>query len=351
MDRPSSPKLLTSLPIVLFAALILFSHPAKAQTSGYAIKKQKTVTGWDRACTYYNITHTGLGIISPNAFVNGSNLSAVNWKSAEGKMNNYKWEWKVNESYEKPVYKRVCNPWNETVANGTNTTVITHSNCTRKLDHNETRYKTSWKEHPSIANLFGGSSQLVRLCGDVEVGETENGWGYSIYHAVNFNGNIYPKMTWWNESWARKRNVTFTEQSGNDLTNYPVETTLYIEDEKVQSDCDDVRVISPSGNEIEFNNSVCNSTYNTTHTEVGMVHKINVSASSTANYSYYYNNSNATQSAKEVSYNDAWYNFWDDFEDGVLKGGWTVDKNNCPVTLNGRERNSECDINRNHMPV
>ena len=54
------------------------------------------------------------------------------------------------------VYKRVCNPWNETVANGTNTTVITHSNCTRKLDHNETRYKTSWKEHPQSRTFLEG---------------------------------------------------------------------------------------------------------------------------------------------------------------------------------------------------
>ena len=118
---------------------------------------------------------------------------------------------------------------------------------------------------------------------------------------------------WWNSTWKYRRDVTFTEQSGNDLTHYPMESTLYLEDTHVQTDCDDVRPIAPNGNEIEFN-STCNSGYNTTHTQVNLTYKINVSASSTVDYSIYYDNPDAAQSAKEVNYSEAKYNFYDYFQ-------------------------------------
>jgi len=321
MVRASS-KLLAYLPIVLSAALILFSHPARAQTSGYTIEKQKTVTDWDRACTYYNITYTGSATIPLNAFVNGSELSAVNWKSAKGKMDSYKWEWKVNESYEKPVYTRVCNPWNETAANGTNTTTITHPNCTRKLDHYETRYKTSWKEHPSIANLFGGGSQLVRLCGDVEVEETKNGWGYSIYHAINFNGNIYPKMTWWNTSWSYRKNVTLTGSYGGDMWKF-----WFNHEGHANSDCSDIRVVNSTGQiprgqagypyEGAKENLFAIRNCNSTHVQIlTRLPYWKLSKGETTDYQVYYGNPNA--GFANSSWKGVFYRFQETFEDGDM---------------------------------
>jgi len=124
---------------------------------------------------------------------------------------------------------------------------------------------------------------------------------------------------WWNATWKYRRNITFTEQSGNDLTNYPVGGYWIEHGGHAQPDCDDVRVISPSGDEIKFNSTLCNSTH------VKLVHKINVSANSDVDYQVYYGNPDATQSAKEVVYDrvNPAEGMEDTWEDGNANG-WVV---------------------------
>jgi len=137
--------------------------------------------------------------------------------------------------------------------------------------------------------------------------------------ALNIDGVQFDP--WWNSSWKYKKDVTFTEESGNNLTNYPVEYWLKHEG-NAQADCDDVRVISPSGTEIEFNSTSCNSTH------VKLAHKINVSSSSSAKYSVYYGNPDATISSKE-HHSDRYDDWKDSFEDGdyTYYPNWTANDN------------------------
>ena len=57
-------------------------------------------------------------------------------------------------------------------------------------------------------------------------------------------------VSWWNETWAFRRNVTITERSGSAQTEYQVPITLdtatLISHEKMQPDCGDIRIIGPN---------------------------------------------------------------------------------------------------------
>lgn len=103
---------------------------------------------------------------------------------------------------------------------------------------------------------------------------------------------------WFNSTWLYYKNATITEAAGDNITNGITDVWL-THDNKVMSDCSDIRVVSTAGAETKFYATGCNST----HAHVYM--QYNVSASSTAVYSIYYGNTTAVASTSQASFGAA----------------------------------------------
>ena len=131
-------------------------------------------------------------------------------------------------------------------------------------------------------------------------------------------------FAWWN-NWNYRVPVNVTEQSGSDLTNFQVkivmDTASLISDGKMNSDCSDIRIVDsddstelPYWIETENSSEACNTTTTAIWT------KLNLTASSTKTIYVYYGNSDATSESNGSAVFDA----FDDFNDGVISGDWTV---------------------------
>jgi hypothetical protein len=142
----------------------------------------------------------------------------------------------------------------------------------------------------------------------------------SIIQTISVYGS---EKSWWNTDWEKKRICTISELSGNDLRDYPVNitmnTALEISEGDMNSDCSDLRVINETSmKELEFSILYPNSE-NTVITT-----KLNLTAGSVVDDVYvYYRNSDA--SAVNISFNDAFYEFWDDFERIDIWDKWGSD--------------------------
>jgi len=90
---------------------------------------------------------------------------------------------------------------------------------------------------------------------------------------------------WWNNDWQFRRRINITENSGYDLTDFPVEAT-FEHNGHAQLDGDDIRVID-DGTEI----SSCITAINNTHAT--FMFEIDVLASSTKSLYIYYGNPSA----------------------------------------------------------
>ena len=123
--------------------------------------------------------------------------------------------------------------------------------------------------------------------------------------------------TWWNSNWQYRRNITVNNtQNSNTLTDYQilvtVDTQSLISDGKMQSDCDDIRIIdSDDTTELPF--WIQNGTCNSLDTKIWV--KLNISASSTKTIFLYYGNS----SVSSVSNGTNTAEFFDEF------GGTSLD--------------------------
>ncbi|MFH0986847.1 MAG: DUF2341 domain-containing protein [Candidatus Micrarchaeota archaeon] len=111
---------------------------------------------------------------------------------------------------------------------------------------------------------------------------------------------------WWDTSWGYRQPVILTEQAGFTISDYPV-TFLLNHSGLTNSGCSDIRVII-SNQSVPFGIRNCNST----HAEIAV--KANLTGRGNASLYIYYNNSSQTAPAN-VTWNDARYNFWDDFND------------------------------------
>ena len=95
-----------------------------------------------------------------------------------------------------------------------------------------TKYKQEWRE-PNKMNwmkLEEGEHNRFKVVSDIGTNNSVSGsvlFEYSydtgIFGVGTISGSFTIDPAWWNSSWGAYKNVTFTEQSGNDLTNYPVE--------------------------------------------------------------------------------------------------------------------------------
>jgi len=113
---------------------------------------------------------------------------------------------------------------------------------------------------------------------------------------------------WWDSSWAKRRKITITENSGNDLTDYQLEITV-AHDADMQPDYDDLRFIDSSHNELNYwieDDTVDPATVWVKIPSIPM-------SSTTTVYMYY---GNALASA--VSDPDATFVFFDSFENDIV---------------------------------
>jgi hypothetical protein len=69
------------------------------------------------------------------------------------------------------------------------------------------------------------------------------------------SSNTSNQSNWWDSSWGKKRTIRITENSGNDLTDYPMyftfDTKSNISAGYLQIDCDDIRVVDDASNQID----------------------------------------------------------------------------------------------------
>ena len=133
---------------------------------------------------------------------------------------------------------------------------------------------------------------------------------------------------WWDSNWKYRIPITIDNtQNPNTLTDYQVlitiDTQTLISDEKMRSDCGDIRFSypNPDGTEIEIPYWI-ESGCNTPNTKI-WVKVPYIPASSYATIYVYYGNPSATSLSNIAST----FYFGDDFDDGVLNPAWTFTNN------------------------
>lgn len=135
---------------------------------------------------------------------------------------------------------------------------------------------------------------------------------------------------WWNDGWYYRKAINIENSSGSDLTDFQVSisvgTSELIANNKMQSDCDDIRILDKDGqilpHWIEENNPGCNSPDGDTKI---WIKASSFPASDSTIYLYYGNNS--TNNVENG--NDVFLEF-DDFNNSSTIDNWIQESN--PVT-------------------
>jgi hypothetical protein len=123
----------------------------------------------------------------------------------------------------------------------------------------ESRHREVFRQFvPSDRVLQPGESVLVRISGSKVPTTGEN----NVDWRLSFMG-FEPDWAWWNGSWAYRKNITVTDNSGGALTdyqvNFTVDTQTLISGGKMQSNCSDLRFVNSSGAELKYYiESACN---------------------------------------------------------------------------------------------
>jgi len=158
---------------------------------------------------------------------------------------------------------------------------------------------------------------------------------------------LIPKIgfSWWNEDWSQKKQIYIQEESGNKLINYPVNLTIdtksLIFEGKVKEDCSDIRIIDEKTNKnVNFSILNCNSS------KTSLIFRVNISSEEQKSDFYVYY-SNPTSFSQNSSFNDIFYELWDDFSgenNQILNlNKWTV---SCVI---GNCSQVYCDIYSNYL--
>lgn len=126
------------------------------------------------------------------------------------------------------------------------------------------------------------------------------------------SGKAAAQADWWNTDWEYRKKVTITEESGNELTDYPLVFT-FAHDGNARSNCDDIRVVQ-NGAVLPYSKKEC------AGSSVTLAVKQDLPSSNTTSFYVYYGNPDADSAAAD--WNEVRYNFYDDFEDGTLD--WTA---------------------------
>ncbi len=122
---------------------------------------------------------------------------------------------------------------------------------------------------------------------------------------------------WWDPDWTKRKKITITENSGNDLTSYPVEMSISY-DTDMNTDFSDLRFIDPQGNELDY---WIEEKIDGDSTTV-WVETLEIPADSTATVYMYYGNTGASSNSNP----EETFVFFDSFEDdtpGNEPSQWT----------------------------
>jgi len=213
--------------------------------------------------------------------------------------------------------------------------------------HKETNYKNSWRETELSNNqLADRRNFLEKILGlgpdkksipqnfkvkkstgqsyEISGGETQY-FKAEIQFPINSSGEFYIEAIgdksgyglldpWWDSNWLYKKPITIT-YSGSALTDYQIkivtDTQSLINGGKMQSDCDDIRMIdSAEGSEDELNYWIESGTCGTASTRIWV--KLPSITGNKTIYMYYGNDS-----APNASNGSDTFVFFDDFETGI----------------------------------
>lgn len=147
---------------------------------------------------------------------------------------------------------------------------------------------------------------------------------------IEFGKGIW---AWWNSTFLYRQNITIYEQTGLNITLYPISFT-FNHGGNVTNECIDIRAVREL-EELEYAIQNCNST----HVDIALQTYLNGLSNNTI--SIYYNNSLAE--AKNQSWNDIIYNLYDDFDDNSLNSQkWNCVSGSCIesgtiITLSGSD--------------
>ncbi len=326
--------------ILFFTTISLLSttlNQITAQNSSEGLKFLYSDISLTHACSYYEIYSKDI-----KKDLKTFDISKI--KEIYGKLKEISIEVLLNESYNVsiPIYG-TCYQLVE--INSTNQTCeeigclyynSSYCNCSYSciIDYkNETRYRNVWRTYKKYS-VDKGELKLkeekefdkekfpkvddwyqVRVCGNYDFEYTPNGWGVTIDHIPEFQGTVYTEFTWWNASWTYRKRLNFTEQSGNNLTNYPI--IFWVNHEgHANSVCSDIRIASETSEIDAFGLRNCNSTH------VELVIKVDISANSYNDTWYVYYGNNTPVNFVNSSWNDVRYNLFDDFEGSALSSIW-----------------------------
>jgi len=120
---------------------------------------------------------------------------------------------------------------------------------------------------------------------------------------------------WWDASWTKRRKITITENSGNDLTDYQVRLSVS-HDADMQPDYDDLRFVDSEGNLLVYWIETSNPANATIWVKVPSIPK-----SSTATVYMYYGNALASS----VSGGVATFDWFDDFAGAHTITDYTIE--------------------------
>lgn len=199
-------------------------------------------------------------------------------------------EYKVEiPEYGKKLIKTTChNENNETYECEVEQTVQTGS-------HEETRYKQEYGPFEFWGEtLKANQDYTIKLVGKkrAQLGTNNIEWVPTI------KGIEIDEWDWWNMSWDYAKNVSYTENSGYDLTNHRINKTITFPSGHVANCTKEIRVVDhnsdPDGTEL--NSFVDNESYSGSYCLGANVYWfVNQTNSTTVNYTIYYGNSGATK--------------------------------------------------------
>jgi len=272
--------------ITLTAASLLrvwyFSEQQESQerTSGLIDKEiqekeeEIDIESYDTNGTLY-IRNTGLTTIDTNSieiYEEGNPLSGYTFSSSTlysgdvvatwnliltiGKTYRITTEIGYTEIFEYNVGNVFLDPDEETIFNNGDSTTITAVT----VDNFDNRVGNIGIQFQTTLGTFSESGTSTYTTSTDPSGEATatlvSGTGTGRAKISALAGN-YTSMTsvtieyWWNTSWTKRRKITITENSGNDLTDYQVRLSVS-HDADMQPDYDDLRFIDSSHNELNY---------------------------------------------------------------------------------------------------
>ncbi|MHA2060819.1 MAG: DUF2341 domain-containing protein [Candidatus Sifarchaeia archaeon] len=154
--------------------------------------------------------------------------------------------------------------------------------------------------------------------------------------------NREAEAAWWNNSWLYRKKINISNSTGGTLTNYQVQisldTSTLIADGKLESSCEDIRIVSDETALSywieESGDYVCNTSSTYIWTKIPSLPTTGITI-----YIYYGNSW-----AADASDGDNVFEFFDDFSTDTLGSKWTGDTGDFSISsglLNGATNNND----------